>query len=73
MRVSIVRSPMSFSEWDIDVPALPRPGDHIQIWSHDDKIKTLNFTVTGIMFIGKMSGEGEGLSKLGVLVHCDMR
>jgi len=71
MRVSIVKSGMSFSEWDIDVPALPRPGDHIQMWSCKDDEKTLNFTVKSVMFGGERKGDGEGMSRLGILIHCD--
>jgi hypothetical protein len=71
MRVSLVISPMSYSERDIEVPALPRVGDSIQLWSEEDDVKTLLFLVTAVLFVGRCSQEGEGPSELGVLVFCE--
>lgn len=71
MRVSIVRSGMSFPEWEIETPALPRIGDHIQLWSHDDSSKTNNFEVLSVMFMGEKKLIDRLLEKasVGIVIH----
>jgi hypothetical protein len=72
VKVAIVRSPMSFSEWEIETPCLPRVGDTIQLWSHDRDIKTFNCTVEHVMFAGeqkRIKGNHYFKAKVGIMVH----
>jgi len=67
---------MSHAEWIVDVPAIPQPGDDIQMWDPGDlaltgvpggKNKTINLQVESVMWVGPL--ERMPLS-LHPTIHC---